>query len=273
MNDDQLINKKYHVLQRDKIVRDSEKFIYNEIGSRIILSLEGIKFSIENRLEIGPSSNKIYHDILLKFNQIDYHNVDISKKILKKHLSSNESILLDHDKWDLNNRKFDLIISNFYLHLTNNFNLLLKNINQSLSNKGFFIATVPGINCFHELKNSMMQADCEIYGGMYRRFVELFSVEVISSLLKENNYKTPVIEIDTLELRYKKFSSLLRDIRYLGNSNIYEDRKKLFERKNYFKKVEEIYFKNYTNNNQFILQLEIIYITAWKENSTIKQQP
>ena len=231
MNDFQLINKKFHALQRDKITRDPEKFIYNEIGNRILNSLEGIKLSIENCLEIGPSSNKIYNEILLKFDQVDYSNIDISKKILEKDFNKNQSTLIDHDKWELNNKKFDLIISNFYLHLTNNFNLLLKNINHSLSNKGFFIATVPGINCFHELKNSMMQADIEIYGGMYRRFTELFSVENISSLLKKNNYKTPVIELDTLELRYKKFSSLLGDIRFLGNSNIYEDRKKIFEKK------------------------------------------
>ena len=266
MNDDQLINKKFHVLQRDKIIRDPEKFIYNEIGNRVILSLEGIKFSIKNCLEIGLSSNNISHEILSKFKHIDYYSIDISKKILEKNLINNNSILLDHDKWNLNDKKFDLIISNFYLHLTNNFNLLLKNIHSSLSDKGFFIATIPGINCFHELKHSMMLADIEIYGGMYRRFVDFFPVDIISSLLKKNNYKIPVIEVDILELRYKEFSSLLRDVRYLGNSNIYKDRKKSFERKIYFKKVEDIYSKKYSNNNQVILQLEIIYITAWKEN-------
>jgi SAM-dependent methyltransferase len=269
MNDDQLINKKFHILQRGKILNDPEKFIYNEIGNRIILSLEGIKLSLETCLEIGPSSNKIYYEILSKFNQIDYHNIDISKKNLENNLTNTRSILLDHDKWEINNKKFDLIISNFYLHLTNNFDLLLKNINRTLSNKGFFIAAIPGINCFHELKNSMMLADIEIYGGMYRRFMEAFSVDIISSLLKKNNFKIPVIEVDTLQLRYKKFSSLLQDVRCLGNSNIYVDRKKLFERKTYFKKVEEIYSKKYSNNNLFILQLEILYITAWKENSTI----
>ena len=266
MNDDQLINKKFHALQRDKILNDPEKFIYNEIGNRIIHSLEGINFSIENCLEIGLSTNKIYHKILSKFEKIDYYNIDISKKILKNNPTNSQSIVLDHDKWEIGNKKFDLIISNFYLHLTNNFNLLLKNIHHTLNNKGFFIATIPGINCFHELKNSMMLADIEIYGGMYRRFVDFFSIDIINSLLKKNNYKIPVIEVDTLELRYKEFSSLLRDIRYLGNSNIYKDRKKSFERKIYFKKVEEIYSKKYSNNSHFILQLEIIYITAWKEN-------
>ena len=95
MSDDQLINKKFHTLQRDKIVKDHEKFIYNEIGNRIIHSLEGIKFSIENCLEIGPSSNAIYSAILSKFNQIEYYNIDISKKILEKSLAKDHSISLD----------------------------------------------------------------------------------------------------------------------------------------------------------------------------------
>ena len=34
----------------------------------------------------------------------------------------------------------------------------------------------------------------------------------------------------------------------MGNSNIYCDRKSTFERKNYFKKVENIYSKKYSNN-------------------------
>jgi len=31
MKDDQLINKQYHILQRNKINKDKDKFIYNEI--------------------------------------------------------------------------------------------------------------------------------------------------------------------------------------------------------------------------------------------------
>ena len=101
MNDDQLINKKFHILQRNKILRDSEKFIYNEIGNRINQSLENINFSINNCLEIGFSSQRIYKYILSRFNKVNYSAIDISNKILEKNLEIKQLICLDHDKWQI----------------------------------------------------------------------------------------------------------------------------------------------------------------------------
>ena len=265
MSDDQIINKELHILQRQKLLKDNEKFIYNKLSKNIIHSLENINLSINNCLEIGTSSKKIYEYIQLRFPQINYIIMDISKKIIDKNINDKQSILLDHDQWNLDQKKFDLIISNFYLHLTNNFDLLLKNINNSLNSNGFFIAAIPSKNCFNEIKNCMIQADIEIYGGAYRRFIKLFSIESITNILKKYNYKIPVIEVENIELRYKDFFSLLKDIRYLANSNIYYDRKKTFENKNYFKKVEEIFWKKYSKKNQLLLHLETIYITGWKE--------
>lgn len=264
MNDDQLINKKFHILQRNKILKDNDRFIYNEIANRLNNSLDGINLSIKNCLEIGYTSNKISKYILSRFHKIDYTIVDISNKILCNLPSSKKTLNFDHDKWELNEKKFDIIISNFYLHLTNNLDALIKNINLSLNSNGFFIATFPGPNCCKELKKSMLWADNDLYGGVYRRFVKAFSIENITQVLNKNNFKIPIIEIDTFEMRYKKFSTLLNDVRYLGNSNVYLNRKKTFEKKLYFKKIEEIYWKKYSNNKEIILQFEIIFLSAWK---------
>ena len=58
MNDDQIINKEFHILQRQKLLKDNDKFIYNELSSNIINSLENINLSLKNCLEIGASSKK-----------------------------------------------------------------------------------------------------------------------------------------------------------------------------------------------------------------------
>ena len=50
----------------------------------------------------------------------------------------------------------------------------------------------------------------------------------------------------------------------MGNSNLRYDRKKKFEKKSYFNTVEEIYWKKFSDSNELILQLEIIYISSWK---------
>ena len=59
MKYDQLINKQYHILQRNKINKNKDKFIYNEICSRINLSIDVINLSINNCLEIEFHSKKI----------------------------------------------------------------------------------------------------------------------------------------------------------------------------------------------------------------------
>jgi len=182
------------------------------------------------------------------------------------------SICLDHDRWNVFENKFDLIISNFYLHLTNNFDILLKNISQSLNNNGFFIATLPSLECFKEIKDCMIRADIKTYGGAYKRFGNLYSIEMISQIMQKHDFKIPVIEKDILELRYNKFSSLLNDVRNLGNSYIYTDRKKTFENKNYFKTIEDLYWNHYSYKNQLILSLEIIFISGWKKDSS-QQKP
>ena len=271
MKDDQLINKKYHTLQKHKTLQDSEKFIYNVIAENINESIDTINFKINKCLEIGLSSNYIYDYIQKRFKNLDYFTADISDQTSIDR-QSNINIKLDHDKWSIEKEKFDLIVSNFYLHLTNNFDVLIKNINTSLKKNGFFIASLPGQNLFFQIKECMLQADIELYGGSYLRFPNFLNVENVNQILKKNNFKIPVIELETIELRYNKFSNLLNDIRKIGNSNIYNDRKKTFEFKNYFKIVEEIYWKKYSKNNKLNLQLEIMYVSGWKEDES-QQKP
>ena len=110
----------------------------------------------------------------------------------------------------------------------------------------------------------MILTDLEYYGGAYHRFLDFYSIDYINKTLQKNKYKSLVIDIDTIQLRYKTFSNLLKDIRYLGHSNLNVGRKSFFEKKNYFKKVEEIYWKKFSNNSQLIANIEIIYISAWK---------
>jgi SAM-dependent methyltransferase len=267
MRDEQLINKKYHNLQRNKIMKNMDNFINNEISNGIILSLDNINISFEKCLEIGFSTKRIYDYLVSRYKNIEYSCMDLSQKILDKQVNFNlvKKINIDHDQWDLEKQQFNLILSLNYINLTNNFDKLLKNIYDSLINKGFFIITIPGSNYFYELKKSMILADIDIYDGIYRRFTETYQVEHILNLLKKNNFKTPLLQVDYIDLRYKDFNSLLEDVRYLGNSNAMYDRKKIFENKIYFKKVEEIYWENFSYKNKLNLKVETLLITGWKD--------
>ena len=169
MEHDQLINKEFHKLQRNKIIKDDERFIYNEIYNNIIDSIDIINLSVKDCLEIGASSDTMHQYISSRFKKINYFSMDISNKLLINN-NVKKKFCLDHDEWQVNNKKFDLIISNLYLNLSNNFQLLIKNIINSLNNNGLLIASIPSDKGLQELEKCMQLADIEIYHGIYKRF-------------------------------------------------------------------------------------------------------
>ena len=80
MNDDQLINKKFHIIQRQKTLKDKENFIFNEINNRIISSLDNINLLVKDFLEIGYSSSNMFKYITNRFLNSNLSVTDISKK-------------------------------------------------------------------------------------------------------------------------------------------------------------------------------------------------
>ena len=231
-----------------------------------------MNIDVKKVLEIGLQNRNLEKFILSKFPKSKYFSSDIAFELLKNSNSTNNKVCFDHDEWVFDKNIFNLIISNNYLQFSNNFELLLQNLNFSLNKNGFLLATVLGSNSLKELKECMMMVDLEKYGGVYQRFFKSLSVEEISNVLKKCNYKIPLIDIDIIEIRYKKFYNLMNDIRSLGLSNIYIDRKNSFENKKYFHNIEETYRKKFFDKNEFISTLEVIYISGWKEDES-QQKP
>ena len=215
-------------------------------------------------LELGFASNNIYKYILSRLKNVDYSVTDISQNILNSLPKSINAFCIDHDNWNFEKDQFNLILSNLYLHLTNNMDILLNNISYSLKKNGFFIASIPSSNCIMELKDVMLSTDINIYGGAYKRFSNNFTIQLISNLLKKNNFKDSLIEIDTIDLKYENFEKLLYDMKHLGSGYLLNDRKKTFERKEYFKKAEEIYWDKFSKNNKLNLTFEILFFSGWK---------
>ena len=266
MKTNQKINKKYHNLQRDKYSHVFKNhFLLKEISKRINESLSDIKITFKNCMEIGIHNDICLDYIISKNPDVNYFKSDLSLKVLDKDdFYKSSKICFDHDIWTFSKEAFDLIISNYYLNLSNDLNTLFKRINFSLKPNGFFLCAIPGSESLKELKDCMMIVDQELYDGVYQRFNNYLNIENINNLLKNNNFKLSLIDNDFIELRYKNFKELINDIKYLGQSYLYLDKKKNFENKRYFKKVEEIYWKKYSFKDKLYSKHQIIFLSGWK---------
>ena len=139
-------------------------------------------------------------------------------------------------------KKYDLIISNFFLFLTDKYDYILKKILFSLAPNGFFIATLPTEDNFKALKLAMIKTDMELYGGAFNRFNHYLELTKIIDLLKKNDFKIPLVNLENINLEYYKFEKLLHDIRSMNLSYYNQDKKQILE-KNFILKNWRIIIK------------------------------
>ena len=77
---------------------------------------------------------------------------------------------------------------------------------------GFFLATLPTKDNFDSLKLAMIKTDIHLYKGAYNRFNKFIELLDIIDLLKKNNFKIPLVNLEKINLEYHKFEKLLHDI-------------------------------------------------------------
>ncbi len=266
-----MINKKYLKNLRCKGINNKNDFIFDLYGNRIIDSLDIISLDFKNILILGDHGTNIYKYLKKRFKNsliticdFEEKNSNIFRFYDFKIISS------DLDTWLDDNKKYDLILSNFFLNLSNNYEKIFQKIHNSLLSNGFFLASLPSPNNFLSLKNAMLKTDIYFYGGAYQRFNKTINLENIVEELKKNNFKIPLVNYEKIELEYKNFEQLLFDIRSMKLSYYYKDKKNTFEKKLYFEQLK----KNYVikKKNRYELLSEFYIISGWKEHES-QQKP
>ena len=103
MNNNQLINKCYWILQRNKIILKSfdEEFVIYVIAKRLFEALNSILIDFDICLENGSRNNLLKKLIKNKYTKINYLQSDISYKLLNHLNSKCSKICFDHDYWSL----------------------------------------------------------------------------------------------------------------------------------------------------------------------------
>jgi len=264
-----MINKKYLKNLRCKEINNKNDFILDLYNERINDSLNVITLEFKKILILGDQGTKIYKYIQKRFKKVEVTVCDIKDLSFKLGKYNVRKTNFDLDEWHFKSNKFDLIISNFYLNISYDLEKLLSKILKSLLPNGFFLATLPSPENFSFLKSAMMKTDMQLYDGVYNRFNRTIDLHIIIDILKRNNFKIPLVDTETIHLKYKTFNKLLHDVRSMNSSYYQKDKKNTFEKKLYFKSLKANYVKK---NDKFVLKSNFYIISGWKDHSS-QQKP
>lgn len=110
----------------------------------------------------------------------------------------------------------DLIIAPLTWHWSNDLPGTLIQMRRSLRPNGLMLASLPGPDTLHELRQSLLQAESDIRGGAGNRIDPFTDIRDAGGLLQRAGFSIPVVDQETVTVRYDTALDLIGELRNFG---------------------------------------------------------
>ncbi|ENN93315.1 methyltransferase domain-containing protein [Bartonella bovis] len=184
-------------------------------------------------------------------------------------------------KFHLRHREFldfpphycDLIVSLLSLQLTNDTPGVLKQIKNILKPDGLFLAVMAGAGTLKELRESLLQAEFEIYGGASPRIYPFTDIRDAGAILQRVGFAIPVVDIENITIRYNTMFDLMHDLKAMGMQNALINRSQRPVSKRFFLRAAEIYAQQFSDpDGRIRAHFSFIWLSGWAPDKN-QQKP
>ncbi|HEX3945392.1 MAG TPA: methyltransferase domain-containing protein [Rhizomicrobium sp.] len=168
---------------------------------------------------------------------------------------------------------FDLITSVLSLHAVNDLPGALLQIRQALQPDGLFMAALFGGESLHELREAFAVGEMEISSGVTPRVAPFADVRDMGALLQRAGFALPVSDVERTTVHYRNFSSLVADLRALGETNALDQRSRRFLRRDVLSLTLMHYEQGHAaSDGRLKATFDIVYLTGWAPHES-QQKP
>jgi len=159
---------------------------------------------------------------------------------------------------------FDLVLSNLMLQWTNDLPGALLQLRHALKPDGLLLASLCGGETLTALRQSLIEAESEIEGGVSPRVSPFADPRDLAGLLQRAGFALPVVDSDTIEVTYPDTLTLMRDLRQMGESNAVALRRRNFTRRATLLRAAAMYETRFARaDGRIPACFEIVTLTAW----------
>jgi SAM-dependent methyltransferase len=167
----------------------------------------------------------------------------------------------------------NLILSPLSLHLTNDTPGMLIQMRRALKPDGLLLAAIPGAGTLTELREVLLAAETEIYGGASPRVVPFADIRDIGSLLQRAGFALPVIDEESFTVRYDHIFALMRDLKAMGMANPLIGRSKRPVSRRFFMRAAELYAERFSDaDGRIRATFTIVFVSGWAPHES-QQKP
>ncbi len=167
---------------------------------------------------------------------------------------------------------FDLVISVMSHHNENNPQGLLSALKAHMVDDGHIMTVCLGGDSFSHLRQSLYMADQSHFGGVVSRFHPVMDIQRNVQLLAHCGFNLTMGDRDRLTVHYKKLTTLIDDLRDLGESyalNIVPPRRTTRE---YWDIAAQVYKEKFSENDRLTAHFDILWASGWTPHDS-QQKP
>lgn len=168
---------------------------------------------------------------------------------------------------------FDLVLSNLSLHWVNDLPGALLQIREVLRPDGMLLATLLGGDTLFELRRAMMEAELALRDGVSPRVSPFTDVRDAGGLLQRAGFALPVVDLDSVTVRYESPFRLLADLRGMGETAAHVSRDPAPPPRRFWVETARLYQEMFGDaEGRVPATFEVITLTGWAPSAE-QQRP
>ena len=168
---------------------------------------------------------------------------------------------------------FDLVVSALALQWVNDLPGLLAQIRRALKPDGLLLACLVGNASLSELRASFTAAEAELEGGASPRVAPFGDVRELGRLMQRAGFALPVVDFETLTVRYDSMFGLMADLRAMGATNALVARSRKPLRRATLLRAAEIYAERFSDaDGRVRASFDIVWLSGWAPHES-QQKP
>ncbi|CAM5763667.1 methyltransferase domain-containing protein [Bosea minatitlanensis] len=167
----------------------------------------------------------------------------------------------------------DLAVSLLALHGVNDLPGALIQIKRALRPDGLFMACLLGGRSLQELRQALLEAESETTGGVSPRVAPFADLRDLGGLLQRAGFALPVIDSETVTVRYRDVFGLFRDLRAMGWANSLIARCKAPLRRETLLRAAALYAERFADpDGRLPATFEFVWLSGWSPHES-QQKP
>jgi SAM-dependent methyltransferase len=259
VSEDLPFDRRLRRLRRDRAAAagdDGADYLLRQAADEILERLDLVTRQFSRALDLGTGRG--YLADRLRQRGLEVTQLDAGVRFA----AAAGGVLGDEDRLPMGEGAFDLVVSVGALDTVNDLPGALLLARRALRPDGLFLAAFAAAGSLPRLRAAMAAAD-EAEGGAAPRIHPQIDVRAAGDLLQRAGFALPVVDSESVEVRYAGLPSLVADLRAMGATNILASRsRKPLGRRGYAAAIAA-FAAGAESDGKIRERFEILHLSGW----------